>query len=81
MIILAIGIAANFLVVIGITAMPCTPTIAPAEGEEKKSAAAAASPLMNLTSCEGASFGGYVLIALANVFAAVLIVPELAKRR
>ena len=80
LIVLAIGIVANFLVITGITGMPCTPTAAPTEEEEEESAAVA-SPLMSLTTCEGARFGGFVLVALADVFAAVLIVPELARRK
>ena len=81
LIVLAIGIVANFLVITGITGMPCTPTAAPTEEEEEEESAAAASPLMSLTTCEGARFGGFVLVALADVFAAVLIVPELARRK
>ncbi len=80
LIVLAIGIVANFLVITGIMGMPCMPTAAPTEEEEEESAATA-SPLMSLTTCEGARFGGFVLVALADVFAAVLIVPELARRK
>ena len=76
LIVLAIGIVVNFLVVMGIYAVPCTTPVPNPEEEEQVQPA-----FGTLATCSDAHTAGFIILGLADAFAIYLVVSELAKRR
>jgi len=73
---LAIGIAVNALVVMGIFAAPCTTAPPQSDTNQKPSSAPAfGSP----TDCSQARTAGFIILGLADVFGLVMVASELAK--
>jgi hypothetical protein len=77
LIVLAIGIVVNFLVVMGIYAVPCTTPVPNPEEEEEQVQPA----FGTLATCSDAHTAGFIILGLADAFAIYLVVSELAKRR
>lgn len=78
LIVLAIGIVVNFLVVMGIYAVPCTTPVPNPEEEEEEQLQPA---FGTLATCSDAHTAGFIILGLADAFAIYLVASELAKRR
>ncbi len=83
LIVLVAGIIVNILVVTAIFMIPCVPaTVDMKEEEEKEEEEEGPQPAFgNLTTCNEVRSPGFIILGVADVFAAVLIVSELAKQR
>lgn len=71
---LAIGIVVNALVITGIFEVPCIP--AP---PQTNTTATAAPAFGSLSDCSQARTPGFIIVGLADTFAAVMVISELAK--
>ena len=76
LIVLAIGIVVNILMVNAIFTITCTD--APVNAEDGEAPRPA---FTDVAACDQVRPAGFILLGLADVFAAALIVSELAKRR
>ena len=82
LIVIAIGIVLNTLIVMGILAAPCTTPAPPAAEEGAEGQEAAQQPAFgDLTTCDSIRSSGFIILGLADAFAAALVGAELAKRR
>ena len=78
LIVLAIGVVTNFLVIMGIYAVPCTVPAPPGPEEEEPQAQPA---FGTLATCSDAHTAGFIILGLADAFAVYMVVSELGKRR
>jgi hypothetical protein len=76
---LAIGIAVNALVIMGIFAAPCT-TVSPQTTATNQTSSAPLPAFGSLSDCTQARTAGFIIVGLADAFGVVMVTSELAKR-
>ena len=74
---LAIGIVVNALVIMGIFEVPCT-TSAPQQTNSTQPGTSTPA-FSSISDCPQARTAGFIIVGLADTFAAVMVTSELAK--
>jgi hypothetical protein len=77
---LGIGIAVNALVITGIFVVPCTTSTSSAPPKTGTNQPSTSAPAFgSLSDCSQARTAGFLIVGLADTFAAVMVASELAK--
>jgi hypothetical protein len=74
---IGIGVLVNALVLMGIFAVPCASAPYQTNSDQKSSIPAPA--FGSLSDCSQARTGGFIILGLADAFAAIMVASELSK--